>query len=62
VRGHHIIDVIEPGRDGAPAEHLILIPRPRVTRVGAAQLDAHLDRARIGNPARPTANRDRLRE
>jgi hypothetical protein len=62
VRGHHIIDVIEPGRDGTRAEHLILIPRAaRNTSRRAAQVDAHLDRARIGNLARPAANRDRLR-
>ena len=58
VRGHHIIDVIEPGRDSESAEHLILIHQAtRNTSRRAAQVDAHLDRARIGNTAWPTANR-----
>jgi site-specific recombinase XerD len=43
VRWHRIIDVIEPGRDGRRAEHLILIHQvARNTSRRAAEVDAHL--------------------
>src|SRR5215831_4410067 len=46
VRGHRIIDVIEPGRDGRRAEHLILVPQARASAVVPA-----VARSQPGRPA-----------